>query len=168
MGQFSWLDCKTGEQVVDGRCRKSYVLVPEDFGGGHIEEPCYAGYGEFGGHDVYDLVADWNRHDLDYGLVAEKTWGAWNFHGSENARKCFEDFENGTADAVMRERYGDSFKREIGIIIACHDKDNAQLRYPIKITHDPYAVYEWCPPSRSDPNQGWVDEDELDEEEDWL
>ena len=41
MGQFSWLDCKTGEQVLDNVRRKVYVLVPKEFGGGHIEENCY-------------------------------------------------------------------------------------------------------------------------------
>lgn len=67
MGQFSWLDCKTGEQILDNVSRKSYVLVPKEFGGGHIEEHCYDGYGRFGGRDVYALVAEWNRPDLCIG-----------------------------------------------------------------------------------------------------
>ncbi len=169
MGQFSWLDCKTGEQIVDGRCRKSYVLVPEDFGGGHIEEECYEGYGEFGGHDVYDLVAEWNRNHILLDGLESKEWCEWRFGGAENARMCLDDFADGVDDATMRERYGKDYKRTIGIVLACHDNDNASLRYPIKITHDPYAVYEWCAPSRSDPNQGWVDDDdEWEDEEDWL
>ena len=61
MGQFSWLDCKTGEQVLDDVRRDVYVLVPKEFGGGHIKEEGYDGYGRFGGRDVYALVAQWNK-----------------------------------------------------------------------------------------------------------
>lgn len=76
-------------------------------------------------------------------------------NGADRADKCFEDFNAGTDDDTMRERYGRDYKRTIGIILACNDEDNASLRYPIKITYDKYAVYEWCAPSRTDPNQGW-------------
>lgn len=165
MGQFSWLDCITGEQVIDERRRKSYVLVPRQFGGGHIEEGCYEGYGRFGGHDVYDLVADWNREHADFDALSSTRWCEWYFGGEENARSFFDDFKSGTDDAVMRERYGGDYKRTLGIVIACHDEDNANLRFPIKITHDPDAVYEWCAPSKGDPNQGWPDEDDGEWEE---
>ena len=117
MGQFSWLDCKTKEQVVDNKLRDVYVLVPKEFGGGHLLERRYNGYGIFGGRDIYALVAEWNRPELCIGN---------------------EDKD-----------------REVGINIACYDKDNAKLKYPIKITHDANAVYEECGPSLSDPNQGW-------------
>ena len=127
MGQFSWLDCKTGEQVVDDKVRDVFLLVPKEFGGGHIHEVCYDGYGRFGGRDVYALVAQWN--------VPEK---------------CVGD---------------DKIDRHIGIDIACYDKDNASLKYPIKITHDYDAVYEDCEYSPADPNQGWEYEDESDD--DW-
>ena len=164
MGQFSWLDCVTGEQVVDGRPRKSYVLVPREFGGGHIEEECYEGYGVFGGHDIYDLVADWNREHADLDASSSKGWCEWRFGGEDKARSLFDDFRAGTEDAAMRERYGSEWKRTLGIVIACYDGDNANLRYPIKITHDPDAVYEWCAPSKSDPNQGWADDEWEDDE----
>ncbi len=118
MGQFSWLDCKTGEQVLNDVIRDVYVLVPKQFGGGHIQEGCYDGYGMFGGRDIYALVAEWN--------VPEN---------------CVGD---------------DEIDRYVGIDIACYDEQNASLKFPIKITHDPQAVYEWCAPSRSDPNQGWM------------
>lgn len=127
MGQFSWLDCKTGEQVLDDVQRDVYVLVPTDFGGGHIKETLYDGYGRFGGRDVYALVAQWN--------VPEK---------------CIGD---------------DAADRCIGIDIACYDEQNASLRFPIKITHDSEAVYEDCEPSKSDPYQGWIVND--DDEEWW-
>lgn len=68
MGQFSWLDCKNQSQILIGE--KSYVLVPGPFRhafgdkAGHIEEPGYDGYGHFGGHDIYELAAHWNREKL--------------------------------------------------------------------------------------------------------
>jgi len=126
MGQFSWLDCETGEQVLDDVSRDVYVLVPKEFGGGHIKEECYDGYGRFGGRDVYALVAQWNKPE-----------------------ECIGD---------------DEADRYVGIDIACYDEQNARLRYPIKITHDPDAVYENCNPSKSDPNQGWLIGDDDDEE----
>lgn len=129
MGQFSWLDCKTGEQVLDDVERDVYLLVPKEFGGGHIEEHCYDGYGRFGGRDAYALVAQWNKPEYC----------------------CGDDEED----------------RGVGIDIACYDWQNEKLKYPIKITHDPDAVYEDCRPSPSDPDQGWeVYEDEYDYYED--
>lgn len=126
MGQFSWLDCKTQEQVLDDVRRDVYVLIPKEFGGGHIKEECYDGYGHFGGRDVYALVANWNCPE-----------------------KC-----NGN----------DKDDRHVGIGIACYDEQNKSLKYPIKITYDPDAIYERCEYSKDDPNQGWlIDEDE----EDW-
>lgn len=71
MGQFSWLDCITNEQIIDNRQRDVFVLVPAAFGGGHIHEWCYDGYGNFGGHDIYALVANWNCPELCNGDIKE-------------------------------------------------------------------------------------------------
>lgn len=127
MGQFSWLDCKTKEQVLDDVKRDVYVLIPKEFGGGHLLETCYDGYGNFGGRDVYALVAEWNRPQLCTG--------------------------------------NDDIDRYVGIDIAAYDEWNARLKYPIKITHDPNAVYEECEPSPNDPDQGWFILDDEDEED---
>lgn len=161
MGQFSWLDCKTDEQVLDDVRRDVYVLVPEKFGGGHIKEECYEGYGVFGGHDIYELVVDWNKDHFDYAFDLANTWkcGDW----LEKYRDDFELVENGFEPVCE--------KRTLGITLACYDEDNARLRYPIKITHDSNAVYECCGISKSDPNQGWpADDEEWDDgwdEEEW-
>lgn len=50
--------------------------------------------------------------------------------------------------------------------MACHNKDNAALKYPIKITTKEME-YEKVTPSLSDPNQGWESYDDEDEEEWW-
>lgn len=151
MGQFSWLDCKTKKQIVDDKRRNVYVLVPEAFGGGHIKEECYDGYGNFGGHDIYELVVDWNAKYIDEVLSQKDSW------------VC--GIEDKDEEDLLRIRDGlDSVqeKRWLGIVLACYDTDNVRLRYPIKITYDPKAVYEWCAPSLSDPNQGWEDDDDYE------
>lgn len=150
MGQFSWLDCRTEEQVLDNVRRDVYVLVPEEFGGGHIKETCYDGYGRFGGHDIYDLVVDWNMEDLEKHRRDKSFKCNW-LQNCGSVEQAFEWYE----------------KRDIGISIACYDEDNARLKFPIKITHDPDAVYEECGPSLSDPNQGWLINEDEDEEEEW-
>lgn len=145
MGQFSWLDCKTERQILDNWVKDVYVLIPMEFGGGHIKETCYDGYGHFGGHDIYDLVVDWNAKYLD---IVRNNKDAWICEWVTAMEKDFKAVENGTPTSRP--------KRTIGIALACYDEDNMRLRYPIKITHDPNARYEECAPSKSDPNQGWL------------
>jgi hypothetical protein len=155
MGQFSWLDCKTGEQVLDDTVRDVYVLIPQQWGGGHIKETCYDGYGHFGGHDIYDLVVDWNIPYIhEYIAEADK------FHSG------LSELKNMTIDEV--DKMIEEDKRSVGIDLACYDVDNERLHFPIKITHDEYAVYEDCLPSKSDPNQGWDSSFFWDEEGEWF
>ena len=169
MGQFSWLDCVDDQQILDNVARTSYVLVPKEFGGGHIAERCYDGYGHFGGYDIYDLVADWNKSFIDpYDFESEalhvpvqEDYAEERYYDSavtryDKAMQRLIDFCSGKySDSQMKQKYGNDFKRLIGIDIACYDEDNAQLQYPIKITYDANAVYEQCDASLSDPNQGW-------------
>lgn len=179
MGQFSWLDCKTGEQILDDVERDVYVLVPREFGGGHIKETFYDGYGDFGGYDIFDLVADWNREYLsqnpDFEMQYAKKRDKYVKEYQKTHPDYIEDINLKVSDYKWYEDYANPDKtreeigknlswgkyRCVGIDIACYDEDNEALPYPIKITHDKNAVYEWCPPSPSDPNQGWlVDDDE--------
>lgn len=148
MGQFSWLDCITGEQVIDNKIRDVYVLVPKEFGGGHIHETCYDGYGRFGGQDIYELVVDWNRAHLE------------EYRNDHTFRCNWLQNTFSVEDALEK-----MDKRDIGISIACYDEDNERIHYPIKITHDPNAVYEDCKPSPGDPDQGWPHYE--DEEKMW-
>ena len=61
MGVFSWCDCITKTPIMLGERKSVYVLIPKEYGGGHIEEKCYQGYGVFGSYDIYELIAEWNR-----------------------------------------------------------------------------------------------------------
>ena len=183
MGQFSWLDCITGEQIIDNKERDVYILIPKEFGGGHIVEHCYDGYGNFGGCDIYDLIATWNREILSkkpnyffpYAIqraqwISEKY--NWKSDYSEKIdiqirnKNWYEAYSNLdlTEDEVCEQC--DVDWRWIGIELACYDEDNAALPYPIKITYDANAIYEYCAPSNADPNQGWECDDE-DEEDEW-
>lgn len=181
MGQFSWLDCIDETQIVDNKHADVYVLVPKEFGGGHIHETYYDGYGNFGGHDIYDLIAEWNREKLSHHMLKDvltKSWSeGWDgsyIIGLKHQIKSVErlmDYRNGElSEREMKEKYGDDWKRIIGIDIGCYDDQNAALPYPIKITHDPNAVYEDCSPSLSDPDQGWETDydDWYDEDDDWY
>ncbi len=60
MGYFSWKFANDDSRRL--RIGKpGYLYCPD---GTVIREPAYDGYGTFGGHDVYDLVANWNRKYL--------------------------------------------------------------------------------------------------------
>ena len=158
MGQFSWLDCITQEQVLDNTRRDVYVLVPKEFGGGHIKESCYDGYGHFGMYDIYELVVEWNKNNFDIAFNNVDTW------------KC-GDWIKAYKEDLIRYAKGEELRsgtelRILGIALACYDEDNARIKYPIKITHDETAIYEDCQPSLGDPDQGWKSSDD-DEKEDW-
>lgn len=157
MGQFSWLDCVTGKQIVDDKEKDVYLLVPKQFGGGHIKETCYDGYGRFGGHDVYDLVVDWNKDFISEVLKMKDNWNC------PISALDVLDFIRVKDDLEPIQE-----KRWLGIILACYDEDNFRLRFPIKITYDEDAVYEECRPSPADPNQGWEMEDDYDDDDEWY
>ena len=191
MGQFSWLDCVSGKQIVDDKVKDVYVLIPKEFGGGHIVEHCYDGYGHFGRHDIFDLVATWNRKALadkpnfifPYAVDRAKYISEnykWDSEYSERIdiqlrnKSWYEAYSNleltdEEVVKVNKEKFGNwrSEWRSIGIDLACYDEDNEALPFPIKITYDEHACYELCLPSKSDPNQGWEYEEDEDEN-DWY
>ena len=110
MGCFSWCDCITGEPVRIGSLRKVYVLVPEKFGGGHIEETRYDGYGHFGLYDIYELVADWNRAFLSEQMLEKaperKAYiGLWAFEEEEMKKAGLSGKEIREADEKARDEY---------------------------------------------------------------
>lgn len=193
MGQFSWIYSDTNRQVVDNKIADTYLLVPRPFQnkyGKAIYEYCYDGYGNFGGYDVYDLIAEWNREFLSKDMLRdepklENYGGLYEFEKDtlrknglseeEIEKKDLEqkeyyyklaleryersiqrlvDYRNGKTDDEMYKKYGQDWKRSIGIDIACYDEQNEKLPYPIKITTREMD-YENARPSKSDPNQGW-------------
>lgn len=163
MGCFSWLYCNSKKPLNEGM--QAYVYCPD---GSVIEEKGYEDYGEFGGKDIYDLVADWNREYLsqhpDF-LVPQHHGGFekakrvdqffWYKHYADLSLSREEVVKNVKGDP---EYTGTFFEyRSIGIDIACYDDQNAWLPYPIKIATRPDILcgYEGLPASEGDPNQGW-------------
>ncbi len=76
MGQFSWITLDTNISIysTEGYQFTVYLLCPD---GTKLREDSYEGYGEFGGQDVYALVARWNypekcngdnEHDRSIGI----------------------------------------------------------------------------------------------------
>lgn len=148
MGFFTWTDARrepkkrrdgeyvTADKIGYGGYAK--VVCPDDT---EIIENYYDGYGEFGGHDIYDLVVDWNKEHLEdiFCAMPEDHWG---YHLKEVATAFQNDDTYALNKEVSRliasgkeaEFFRDEWKRIIGIAIACHDEDNINLPFPIKIT----------------------------------
>lgn len=157
MGQFSWIYSDTNKQLIDNKMADTYLLVPKPFQdkyGQAIHEECYDGYGHFGGYDVYDLIPEWNKEIIPEIIQRIKN-GNWVCDVDER------DIEN--LQAYYEGKEIDCELRWLGIIMACYNKDNAALEYPIKITTREME-YEEIAPSLSDPNQGWESDDDEDEE----
>lgn len=66
MGQFSWMYADTNNRIALKLLGSAYVPCPD---GTVIYESCYQCDGIFGGHDIYDLVTDWNRSYLSVGIL---------------------------------------------------------------------------------------------------
>ncbi len=186
MGQYSFMDCKNnGRRVKIYGKQPVYVLIPKEFGGGHIKETCYNGYGSFGGQDIYTLIAAWNRTFLSESMLEPiekgKYGGLWGFEKDdlrkggktedEIARLDDEEREQNYREALKRRKsflkkmnaYRSGKKvdpeliRNIGIAITFYNENNGgdKIPYPVKITHDSKAVYEDYGFSAHDENQGW-------------
>ena len=157
MGQFSWLYSDTGKQVIDNRVEDSFLLVPEPFQekyGKYIHEYCYDGYGHFGGYDVYDLIPEWNK-DMIPEIIRRCKNGTWNSNLCKSELENLQNYYDGKGITCPL--------RYLGIAMACYDKDNFALEYPIKITSKKMN-YRDANPSKSDPNQGWEYDDYKDED----
>ena len=149
MGIFTWTDATYKRP----RCNKygdyadKYVVLygeyaklvcPDDT---EIETNHHDFYGRIGMHDIYDLVVDWNKADL-HRLFSEMEAN----HFGRNLWELAVMFADGNPEEditeYVRKKYGnDSYlvtdwKRNIGIAIACDDKDAKKLKYPIKLTKD--------------------------------
>lgn len=62
MGMFSWYTQDTNHRIVNGEPFR--VVMTDNKGNQYIEE-CYEGYGEFGGKDYYELLAEMNGYTHD-------------------------------------------------------------------------------------------------------
>lgn len=151
MGCFSWFTSDTQRAILMHNPVRVFALLPN---GDTLEEREYDGFGVFGGQDIYDLVADWNRewlskHPEFYLRCDRRPAGlcGW-YHLYADLSLSREE-----VTAKMREVISCWEWRWIGIAIACYDEDNFRLPYPIKLVSK-RVPYEQAVPSRKDPNQG--------------
>lgn len=95
MGQFSWIYSDTGEPVYDGERADTYLLVPKEFQkkyGHAIYEPCYDGYGRFGGYDIYELIPEWNKEMIPE-IIEKAKKNEW-FYKYVPSEKELKELEN--------------------------------------------------------------------------
>lgn len=148
MGFFSFMTADTNKSITNVHSRYGAlpvaVLIPKEYGGGYIEERSYDGYGEFGGCDVYDLIADWNYRyinipDLKKPLREEFTDGKEGQMHYEGAFAEYElicsilaDYQAGVKPRRMEKEYGGDWKWELGIYLLM-DENRTCLKYDLKI-----------------------------------
>ena len=114
--------------------RYAAAVLPD---GTILETRAYDGYGRFGGQDIYELVAEWNRDALP-GILDRPCHGiawtkkhtelalAWAAHDDARFARALDAVSE--IDPIMRNRW----KRYLGICIS-DGIGNADLPYPIKI-----------------------------------
>jgi len=142
-GQFSWITSDTDQQIGSERQNTIDVWMYDNEGNSWYEDK-YAGYGEFGGMDYYELLARMNGY-------------------SE------EDLEDKAVLKAMK--YGKEM-RDIGISLAfkklkTRDKGKKVL-FPALVANGKYnwKRHDFTQEAESDPNQSWYQEPEYDDYED--
>jgi hypothetical protein len=76
MGFFSWKTQDTDRSISNAySSRKPFKVVMHDNKGNKWVENEYEGYGEFGGKDYYDLLAEMNGYEADRGIGIELAFG---------------------------------------------------------------------------------------------
>ena len=144
MGSFSWLRAdKTTNRSNLTEGDKYKILIPQEFGGGFIED-IYYDYGYVFKYDdtkenadLYGILAYWNKCD---GMI---------YDGEEYPSTIKDILERGKT-CLQKNRCN-------GIQIGCYDEDIDNLKYPLKLVSASYeGTYEECDGrSYGDPNQGF-------------
>lgn len=117
MGYFTWTAAnrtprKLRNSDYAANCKLGYfgyaaIVCPDDT---LITEERYEGYGKFDGHDVYDLVVDWNKDHLTEipNLPGFKKWGDSTAY--EAIMKAYqEDDEEALRSAIDAAALTDSY-----------------------------------------------------------
>ena len=175
MGFFSWETADTKESIpnihanndVANAGRPVYLLQPN--GEPPIKECAYAGHGRFGGVDAYEWLARMNFNNDDICLAINAECGNY-YYCPENDTYyiCTIHLEPETLALVLNvdiskvkgfshydqvqpngETPNTLIKNERG------EKRKVALRYPLKFSFNPDAVYEDLPASKDCPYQGF-------------
>lgn len=137
MGYFTFTLADRKKETSLGYATLAYVACPD---GNFICENYYDGYGRFGGRDIYELVAEWNKEHLPEIINKLKEINGDNYwvcmyeelillyaeKSKEEVSKYAEEHFNN--DEWRKKEW----LREIGIVIG--GVHNGLLPFPIKIT----------------------------------
>lgn len=176
MGYFSWLTADSKKSIRVNKKQKVYLLQPN--GKPPIEESWYEGYGEFGGVDAYDWLADVNlpadllkkaealeiekrllgiyvcSSDSYIGVASDGKKYCYAF--TPNIEKLFPDvvffvnYESKINDSTPNKLLasGEWQKMPMGSLVG-------GIKYPLKFSFDKNAKYEELTESADCPSQGY-------------
>lgn len=151
MGQFSWRTQDTHHRIVND---EEYTVYLVDDKGNKYREDCYEGYGVFGGKDYYELLAEMNG----YTCRREKD-GSGVMVNSEGEETYVEDALDAMRSMGIRLAFGmdEAYEAEY------QWGNNPHVKHP-SITESGEYLGGIPEP---DPEQGFEDECEYDDDEDW-
>ena len=135
-GQFSWMTQDTGQQIGSQDENKIPVYMFDDKGKYYYEND-YDGYGEFGGKDYYDLVAEMNGYTAD---DAEKFGGTFGELRGVGIKLAFGELEPKNGGPVL-----------FPALVTKPDKFN-------------YKSHNFAVEAETDPNQSWYEPEEDEED----
>ena len=135
-GQFSWMTQDTGQQIGSQDENKIPVYMFDDKGKYYYEND-YDGYGEFGGKDYYDLVAEMNGYTAD---DAEELGGMFNNLRGIGVKLAFGELEPKNGGPVL-----------FPALVTKPDKFN-------------YKSHNFAVEAETDPNQSWYEPEEDEED----
>lgn len=120
MGFFSWRTSDTYRSISNAYSSRGslpvYLITPDNK---KIYEPCYEGYGVFGRHDVFALLAQWNFPDKCTGneetdrniwfnlTPDERNNIKFPLKFSENKNKNYDDLRPSSNDYKYQEYFYD-------------------------------------------------------------
>lgn len=176
MGFFSWKTSDEGVSVANTYSGVEpipvYLLRPD--GKKPIKEEAYEGYGDFGGVDVFEILARDNLPEaMANTLSLEKLreigigvdCGSYYIH-KETGQKwtVFHDYSAlldgeghhypGGYDGIVKE-FGKSFNEMIANGDVEEKSISDLIQYPLKLSFDPNADYHSLPASELCPQQGY-------------
>jgi hypothetical protein len=135
-GQFSWMTQDTGQQIGSQDENMIPVYMFDDKGKYYYEND-YDGYGEFGGKDYYDLVAEMNGYTVD---DAEKFGGTFENLRGIGIKLAFGELEPKNGGPVL-----------FPALVTKPDKFN-------------YKSHNFAVEAETDPNQSWYEPEEDEED----
>jgi len=135
-GQFSWMTQDTGQQIGSQDENKIPVYMFDNKGKYYYEND-YDGYGEFGGKDYYDLVAEMNGYTAD---DAEKFGGTFGKLRGIGIKLAFGELEPKNGGPVL-----------FPALVTKPDKFN-------------YKSHNFAVEAETDPNQSWYEPEEDEED----